>query len=114
MSERSDAEFLTDIQEAIKRVERYARGVEYEQFLRDTKTQDAVIRNLEVIGEAVKGLSTDFKTRHEQIQWKKLAGLRDKVIHHYFGVNWDIVWDVVRHKLPELRAQLDQLPRSTT
>ena len=95
MSERSDSEFLSDIQEAIKRIERYARGLEYEQFLRDTKTQDAVIRNLEVMGEAVKGLSADFKTRHGQIQWRKLGGLRDKVIH-----------------LPELRARLDQLPRS--
>ena len=98
MSQRSDSDFLSDMQEAITRIEQYARRIEYKQFLEDTKTQDAVIRNLEIIGEAAKGLSPDFKARHKQVEWKKLAGLRDKVIHHYFGVNWDIVWDVVQHK----------------
>ena len=111
MSQRSDSDFLSDIQEAIKRIAEYAKNIEYGQFLEDTKTQDAVIRNLEIIGEATKGLSADFKTKHAQIEWKKLTGLRDKIIHHYFGVNWDIVWDVVQHKLPELQTQIEGLLR---
>lgn len=106
MSKRTDAELIEDIQEAIKRIETYTKAMNYEQFSDDTKVQDAVVRNLEIIGEAVKHLSPDFKKNHKDLDWKGIAGFRDRVIHHYFGVNWDIVWDVVRHKVPELKAQL--------
>ena len=109
MSKRTDTELIGDIQEAVRRVEAYTKAMNYEQFLRDTKVQDAVVRNLEIIGEAVKNLSPDFKKKHKDLDWKGMAGFRDRVIHHYFGVNWDIVWDVVRHKAPELKAQLPQL-----
>ena len=108
MSKRTDAELLIDIQESIRRVEVYTKALSYDQFLRDTKVQDAVVRNLEIIGEAVKNLSPDFRKRYKDIDWKNIAGFRDRIIHHYFGVNWDIVWDVVRHKVPELKAQLPQ------
>ena len=108
MSKRTDAELIDDIQEAIKRIEAYTKAMNYEQFLHDTKVQDAVVRNLEIIGEAVKNLSPDFKKSRKDLDWKSIAGFRDRVIHHYFGVNWDIVWDVVRHKVPELKAQLLQ------
>lgn len=108
MSRRTDAELIGDIQEAIRRVETYTKAMSYEQFLRDVKVQDAVVRNLEIIGEAVKNLSPDFKKKRKDLDWKSIAGFRDRVIHHYFGVNWDIVWDVVKHKVPELKAQLSQ------
>ena len=108
MSKRADFELIDDIQEAIRRVEVYTKVMDYEQFLRDTKVQDAVVRNLEIIGEAVKNLSPDFRRKYKDLDWKRIAGFRDRVIHHYFGVNWDIVWDVVRHKVPELKAQLPQ------
>jgi len=103
MSKRAHTELLGDIREAIRRVEAYTRDIGYEEFLRDTKVQDAVVRNLEIIGEAVKRLSQDFKRKHPEIEWKKIAGLRDRIVHDYFGVNWDIVWDVVRHRLPDLK-----------
>lgn len=77
-----------------------------EAFLTDTKTQDAVVRNLEIIGEAVKGLSPDFRRAHKDIAWKDIGGMRGRLVHHYFGVNWDIVWDVIEHRLPELKKQL--------
>ena len=96
---------IQDILEALRRIEEYRQGVTYEAFLRDTKLQDAIVRNLGIIGEAVKNLSPAFKKQHNMIEWKKIAGLRDRVIHHYFGVNWDIVWDVVVNKVPEMRTQ---------
>jgi uncharacterized protein with HEPN domain len=106
MPRRGDAEFVSDIGEAIGRIERYTEGLEYDAFLEDIKTQDAVMRNLEIVGEAVKRLSAEFRKTHKGIRWPDIAGMRDRLIHDYFGVNWDIVWDVVRNKLPELKAAL--------
>ncbi len=106
MSKKDDKEFVDDIQESILKIEKYIKKMNYEKFLKDSKTQDAVIRNLEIIGEAVKNLSTTFKQKYKDIEWKKIAGMRDKIIHFYFGVNWDIVWDVINEKLPKLKKQI--------
>lgn len=106
MSDRNDTELLADIQEAILRIQDYIRGYEYDDFVQDTKTQDAVIRNLEVIGEAAKGVSDGLRGRLAQVPWRSMAGLRDRLIHDYFGVNLDIVWEVVAHELPGVAAQL--------
>ena len=61
------------------------------------------------MGEAVKNLSIDFKKRHQDIEWKKVDGLRDKIIHYYFGVNWDILWDVIKNQLPKLKEQVESI-----
>ncbi len=81
----------------------------YEQFLNDKRTQDAVVRNLEVIGEAAKNISKQLKNKFPQIPWKDLAGIRDKLIHHYFGVNFDIVWNTANEELPEVLSQLKRI-----
>ena len=109
MSKRGDLQCVTDIAEAIKRVESHIRGFTYPKFLAHMKTQDAVVRNLEIIGEAAKNISSEFKRKHPNIEWKEIAGMRDKLIHDYFGVNWEIVWDVVKQKLPELKRKIDIL-----
>lgn len=109
MSERGDIEFLKDISEAIKRIEAYTKNMDYEDFLNDIKTQDAVVRNIEIIGEAAKNISQDFKNQHEDIEWRKIAGMRDKIIHFYFGINLDIVWDVIQTKLPDLQIKTNKL-----
>lgn len=108
MSKRRDEELVEDVGEAIERIRRYTRGISYEAFLRDTMAQDAVVRNLEIVGEAAKGFSADFRKKHKAIPWRDIAGMRDRLIHHYTGVNWSIVWDVIRAKLPEL---MEALPR---
>ena len=109
MSKRGDIEFLSDIKEAIKRIEEYTEKIDYDKFLKDKKTQDAVVRNLQIIGEAVKNIASDFKKKHTGIEWKKITGLRDKITHYYFGVNWDIVWDVAKNKLPELFVKVKDI-----
>jgi uncharacterized protein with HEPN domain len=109
MSERSDAEFISDIVEAISRISAYTTGMTYEAFLADTKTQDATVRNLEIIGEAVKRLSPELRARYADIPWKGMAGARDRLIHDYFGVSFDVVWEIVSNELPQVMEPLKTL-----
>ena len=81
----------------------------YDVFLKDTKTQDAVIRNLEIIGEATKNLSPTLRAAYPGFPWKGMAGIRDRLIHRYFGVNLDIVWHVVTGELPPLASRLQEI-----
>lgn len=109
MSERADADLLRDIVEALRRAQKYTEGQRYEGFLEDTKTQDAVVRTLEILGEATKRLSPSLRESRPEIPWKSMAGLRDKLIHDYFGVNLDIVWEIVRDQLPELAERVTEI-----
>lgn len=110
MFERTDGDFLRDIREAIRRIRAYSpKTMTYDEFLADTRTQDAVVRNLEIIGEATKNLSSQLRSRYPDIPWKSMAGIRDKLIHHYFGVNLDVVWGVVTLELPELASQIEEI-----
>ena len=113
MSERADRDFLSDIQEAVRRITVYTTAMTYEAFVADTKTQDAVIRNLEIIGEATKNLSADLRTKYPDMPWKGMAGVRDRLIHHYFGVNLDIVWRIVTAELPAVSAQIVEILQNT-
>jgi len=106
MPKREDSELVEDIIESSRRIALYTKGMSYETFLTDIKTQDAVVRNLEIIGEAAKGLSAEFRKAHKSINWRDVTGMRDRLIHHYAGVNWSIVWSATQEKLPELRTEL--------
>ena len=109
MSKRSDQESLRDIQEAIRRIVEYVKGQTYERFLADRKTQDAVVRNLAVIGEATKNRSARVRKTYPDIPWKDLAGVRDKMIHHYFGISYEIVWKMCDEELPQLLDPLQSI-----
>lgn len=109
MSERADGDFLRDIQEAMRRIAAYTEGMAHDRFLADTKTQDAVIRNLEIMGEATKGLSAQLRSRYPDVAWKGMAGVRDRLIHHYFGINLDIVWDIATGELSLLESQVQEI-----
>ena len=103
---RSQKVLFDDILEAIQRIEEYTEKMDIEDFLESSLHQDAVMRNLSIIGEAVKGISQDTKKKYTAIDWRKIAGLRDILIHAYFGIDLDIVWDVVQNKLPTLKNQI--------
>jgi uncharacterized protein with HEPN domain len=107
MSKREDAAVIQDIKEAIDRIMSYTSLMGYDDFLRDYKTQDAVVRNIEILGEAAKLLSDEAKSNYQKIPWKDIAGTRDKLIHDYFGVNIDIVWDIAKNEIPVLYKQLN-------
>ena len=103
---RRDKEYLADLVEAVRRIVAYTAGLTYEEFLEDRKTQDAVLRNLQVMGEAVKKLSATVKQMHPHLPWKPMPGMRDKVVHDYFGINYDIVWALAKEELPVLLPAL--------
>jgi len=94
--------YLDDMRESCEKVLRYVRGLTFDQFMHDEKTFDAVVRNLEIIGEAAKHIPPDIRSRYPEVEWPKIAGLRDVVVHEYFGLDEDILWDVVQNHVPVL------------
>jgi uncharacterized protein with HEPN domain len=102
MSIRTDSEFLLDILNSIDRIEEYCNGMTYNDFQKDLKTQDAVVRNIEVIGEAVGRLSEETKNQLVNVPWSKIKSTRNRLIHNYFGINLDILWSIIKEDLPEL------------
>ncbi len=105
---KDDRIYLLHIRDAIQYVLEYTSAGKA-SFFADRKTQDAVIRNLEIVGEATKHLSVHLKEAHPNIAWKPIAGMRDKLVHDYFGVNLQLVWDVVERDLPTLKVNVAQL-----
>ena len=107
--ERSYKMFLDDIQTAMNRIAEYVEGYDFEYFKRDYKTVDAVIRNFEIIGEASKKLDEKIKEKYPDVPWKEMYYLRNRVSHEYFGVDYEIIWDVATNYLPENKIQIDQI-----
>jgi uncharacterized protein with HEPN domain len=102
--------YLEDILDAINKIDDYIASTRsLTEFKRNSLVFDAVVRNLEIIGEAVKNLSGDLKKNHSEIEWKNIAGMRDILAHAYFGIDHSIVWDIVRTKLPELKAAVSEM-----
>jgi len=100
--------YLRDIKNAIEKIEKYIKEIDYSKFKGNELVSDAVIRNLAVIGEAVKNLPDEFKDKNKEIEWKKIIGFRDVLIHAYGGIDFEIVWDVVKNKLPELKRAIEK------
>ena len=101
--------FLGHILESIAEIEKNTKKKTKEKFFNSVTIQDAVVRRLEIIGEAVKNLPSSLKRKHPDISWKNIAGTRDVLIHEYFGVDLDIVWDVVKNDIPKLKKQIKEL-----
>jgi len=105
---KDDRIYLLHVRDAIQHIVNYTEAGK-ENFFSDRKTQDAVVRNLEIIGEATKRVSVTLKEAHPEIAWKPIAGMRDKLIHDYFGINLQLVWDAVVRDLPDLKRKIDLL-----
>ena len=101
--------FLTDIIEAIRKIDSYTDKMTCQEFIKDERTKDAVLRNMEVIGEAVKNIPDNIKGIYPDIDWKGAAGMRDKLIHEYFGVSFYVVWETVRGALPPLKNGIEKI-----
>lgn len=106
MSKRDPQILVEDVRLAISKIERYTVGLSHDQFLADDLRQDAVARNLEIIGEAVRQMPDEFKQAYPTVTWAQIAGLRNRIVHDYFGLDWEIIWHVIEHELLDLKAQL--------
>jgi uncharacterized protein with HEPN domain len=107
--EHSIKMFLDDIQTAMNRIAEYIEGYDFDHFKMDYKTVDAVIRNFEIIGEASKNLDEKIKEKYPDVPWKEMYYLRNRVSHEYFGVDYEIIWDVATNYLPENKIQIDKI-----
>lgn len=101
---RDSQVYLEDILDAINNIENYTKDLTYEGFVRDRKTVDAVIRNFEIIGEATKHVPLTMRREYPNVPWKDMAGMRDKLIHGYFGVQLEVIWKTVNERLPAVRV----------
>lgn len=108
-AKRTHVDYLRDILDAIDKTARFTREMDFEQFVVEDRTNFAVIRALEIIGEAVKKVPSSIRERYPDIPWREMAGIRDKLIHDYFGVDLRVVWRTVQEDLPPLLAQMERV-----
>jgi len=101
--------FLDDIRDSCAKVLRYTAGMNFEQFVDEEQVFDAVVRNLGIIGEATKHVPNEIRNLYPQVDWKKISGLRDVVVHGYFGIDEEILWDIIQNHVPELLEQVTQI-----
>lgn len=104
--------FVKDVLEAMEKIEEFIGDLDYEEFVKDDKTASAVVRKLEIIGEASKNIPKFVKQKYE-LPWRDMAGMRDKISHAYFGIDYEIVWKVVKEKLPEVRPVIRKILEGT-
>jgi uncharacterized protein with HEPN domain len=111
MSKRDVRLFLNDMLEAIEKIERYIAVLSFEQFERNDMVIDAVVRNLEIIGEAARNIPPDLRNKYPAVDWTRVVGFRNIVIHEYFDVDLEIVWIIATQRLAELKTVLQQMQR---
>ena len=109
MSKRNPELLVEDILESCHKIMDYTKGITFEEFVADPKTIDAVVRNFEIIGEAANRLPEEFKDAHQEIEWFRIRGFRNRIVHDYFGIDYSIVWQVKDMYLPQLIESLGKL-----
>lgn len=109
MSSRNNLDLIEDMNQSKMRILEYMEDIDYKNFCDNFLVQDAIIRNIEIIGEATKKLSGDFKLKYNFVNWKELSGMRDKMIHDYSSINYDIVFDTIDKDIPILKEQIEKI-----
>jgi uncharacterized protein with HEPN domain len=114
MSKREIRLLLDDMLQAAIKIRSYTEGYNYELFLEDEKTTDAVVRNFEIIGEAANRIDPQFRNQYPDIEWKRIRGFRNRIVHDYFGIDYEIVWDIIEYYLDELIDNLIKIKAANT
>ena len=109
MSKRKAKLYIEDIKNSIKKIEKYTKGLDFNEFIKDTMTMDAVVRNLTIIGEAANNIPNEIKSKNPHIAWTEAISMRNKVTHEYFGVDEDILWQTIKEDLPVFKKQISKL-----
>jgi uncharacterized protein with HEPN domain len=108
---KDDLAFIEHILLGIEKIQEYTKNLTAQDFIDNELIQDAVIRNIEIIGEATKKISEDLKSQYQEIPWKEMSGMRDKLIHDYFGVDVDVVWKTVNEDIPYLKSLIENIDK---
>jgi len=109
MSNRDISLLLDDMLESASKIKRYTTDMTFDSFIREEKTVDAVVRNFEIIGEAANRIDPDFRTKNPEIEWNRIRGFRNRIVHDYFGIDSEIVWEIIESNLDELIEWLEVL-----
>jgi len=109
MSNRDLKLLLEDILESALKIKRYSSNHDYDSFLNDDKTIDAVVRNFEIIGEAANRIDPDFRLMNPEIEWNRIRGFRNRIVHNYFGIDYEIVWNIIENDLQNLIEQISSV-----
>jgi len=109
MKKRNSKLYLKDILDSIEKIEDYTKDLTFQEFPANKMAVDAVIRNFEIIGEAGKNIPDDLKNSHSEIPWKEMTGMRDKMIHQYFGIDLDIIWKTLKDRLPQIKILIKNI-----
>ena len=109
MSKRDILLLLDDMLQSALKIKRYTQDIDYDSFVKDEKTIDAVVRNFEIIGEAANRMDPDFRDSNPEIEWKRIRGFRNRIVHDYFGIDYEIVWSIIESYIDELIDWLDTI-----
>ena len=111
MTKKDDSFFIEHILESIIAVESFSKDMKKEELSENRLKQSAIIREIEIIGEATKNISKTLKDKHDNIKWKEISGTRDKIIHHYFVIDFNIIWEIIKNGLPKLKKQILEIKK---
>jgi uncharacterized protein with HEPN domain len=106
---KNDSAYIDHILDSIRKINEFSKGINLKEFKKNELVQDAIIRNIEIIGEASKKISSDTKQKYTEIPWKDIAGMRDKLIHDYLGVDLDVVWKTIKKDISDLDALISEI-----